>query len=73
MTLAAQVHDHRASARGILFNNPTQLYITRWMYDSYGDIQFHRGAYHPIVWSGREYYIGCAQVSTDWDNFRSAQ
>ncbi len=63
--LAPQVLDHRALARGIVFNNPTKLYITRWSYVG-RELQLHIGAYHPIVWTGRDYFIGPAMVSSDW-------
>lgn len=55
--LAPTVLDRRAVARGIIFDKST---IVRWEYDEKGDIVLHEGAYHPIVWSGRDYYIGPA-------------
>lgn len=74
MTLAAQILDHRALARGITFTSTSEQSISRFIYSHITNPTYRNnevpdliiGAYHPVVWFARDYFIGPARVSNDW-------
>jgi hypothetical protein len=73
MTLAAQVFDHRAAARGIFFDISEEQEVGQYSYHRESPfsgeyiINLVVGAYHPIVFAPcRGLYIGRARISHDW-------